>query len=107
MVTVLPDADTGLMVLQVKRMLHGKTWWFELDIAQEFWEDLPSSITKGQDPKTVPEAYGNAREFWDWLGEENADALEASAVPGSPDRHIRYVWPDHQSLETAYRRHRR
>ena len=108
MVKVLPDANTGRMTLQVERTLHGQTWWFGLKIAQEYWEDLcedPSRITKEQGPQTVLDAYAQEREFWDWLAEDNAGALEANAVPGSPDSHLWYVWPDYSSLEAAYRKY--
>jgi hypothetical protein len=92
------------MVLQVKRTLHGRTWWFELKIVQDYWQDLCEATEQG--PETVAEAYAQKREFWDWLAEQNADRLEGNAVPGSPDRHIPHVWPDYPSLETAYRKHR-
>jgi hypothetical protein len=109
MVRLLPDGDTGLMTLQVEGILDDKTWWFGIKIAQEYWEDLcqdSSCITEEQDPKTVPEAYAHEREFWGWLAEENADRLEANAVPGSSDRHLWYVWPNYSSLEAAFRKHR-
>jgi hypothetical protein len=98
--------ENGEMVLQVNRVLHGKTWWFELQIPQEHWEDL-FHATEEHGPQTVSAAYARAKVFWDRLVDENADALEQGTVPGAANRHFEEIWPDYLSLEAAYRKHGR
>jgi hypothetical protein len=56
------DGDTGALVLQVKRTLHGKTWWFGLEIPHEFWEDL-FRVREDHGPQTASAAYAHARQF--------------------------------------------
>jgi hypothetical protein len=69
------------MVLQLHRVLHGTTWWFELQLPQDYWEDL-FHATEEHGPQTVSAAYARAKVFWDRMAEENADTLEQRAVPG-------------------------
>jgi hypothetical protein len=105
MVKVL-DAS-GAMILQVKRTHHAKTWWFELQIVEEDWEDL-FKVAERHGPQTALHAYAYDPDFWNRLAEDNADALEPQTVPGAAsDRHLRRVWPDYHSLQAAYRKHRR
>jgi hypothetical protein len=91
------------MVLQVQRALSGKTWWLELQIPQEHWEDL-FRMTEKHGPQTVSAAHARAEVFWDQLAEENADKLEQRAVPGAANRHLREVWPDYRTLKAEYDR---
>jgi hypothetical protein len=80
-----------------------RTWWFELQIPQEYWEDLPYA-TEEHGPQTVSSAYTRAGVFWERLAKENADSLEQLAVPGASNRHIKKVWPDYRTLELEYHR---
>ena len=90
------------MVLQVKRKYYGKTWWFELEIPQEHWEDL-FHADEEQSPESVAAAYARANLFWDRLAEDHADRLKPCAVPVAADRHMRQVWVDNRTLGAAYR----
>ena len=99
------------IVVQVQRRLHDQSWWFQLEIPQEFWEDLfnvngpqpGAEVSVPQPPRmTMPGAYERARPFWDSLAERNADALEQSITGPAPHRHLPHTWPDLPSLQRAY-----
>lgn len=90
------------LILEVKRKLHGQSWWFRLIIDRNYWEDLFRVNGPVGPQMERGEAYRENQEFWDELAEQNADELEAQVTPGASDRHLERMWPDLPSLERKY-----
>ncbi|MBI4185117.1 MAG: hypothetical protein HY521_14095 [Proteobacteria bacterium] len=105
MVTLIEPAGESAcadLVIQTKRRLHNKSWWFELLVPRSFWEDLFQVNGPDGLQMTTRQAFERAKPFWAHLIERVADRLAAQASPGAPNRHLRKQWPDFASLEREY-----
>lgn len=76
----------GNMLLQAKTNIDGKTWWFELIIPNEYWDDLFQSNTLND----VGEVYAQSNDFWNSLVRERADELRLTITDTQVgQRHLR------------------
>jgi hypothetical protein len=73
------------MRLRVERILHGKSWWFDLLVPEMYWGEFYEK-QPGKPPLGARDAYLRSQPFWDWLAERNADNLAQHA---SPDAAVR------------------
>ena len=96
----LPKKDK--MVLRVERRINDKIWVFDTEVPRVQWEDLfRVNAPEGRSMETQ-EAYGEAREFWDYLAEKCADEMEQGITKGAEYRHKIFVWRDFTLLGQEY-----
>lgn len=89
------------MLLRATTQIEGKTWWFELPIPSEHWDDL-FRLTKSIE---VKDAYAMAPGFWNSLVEEAAETLKQTIEdPHASNRHLRAEKPTYSQVEQRYRK---